>query len=89
MFAGIDYKIDITKPKGQRIVFLNFKNKNISDNDHFKLALNSYRQSGGGGYDMLKGSPVVYSKNESIRDLIIEYIQKKILCICTCTYKTI
>jgi 2',3'-cyclic-nucleotide 2'-phosphodiesterase/3'-nucleotidase len=43
----------------------------------FTMALNNYRQSGGGGFDMLKGSPVVYNKFQSIRDLIIEYISKK------------
>lgn len=77
MFSGIDYKIDITKPQGSRITVLKFKNRDVRDIDIFTLALNSYRQSGGGGYDMLKGSPVVYSKQESIRDLIIDYIQRK------------
>lgn len=76
MFSGIDYKININNPQGSRITYLKFKGKDIKDNDTFKLALNSYRQSGGGGYDMLKGSPILYSKGESIRDLIISYIQK-------------
>jgi 2',3'-cyclic-nucleotide 2'-phosphodiesterase/3'-nucleotidase len=43
----------------------------------FTLALNSYRQSGGGGYNILKDCEVVYSKQESIRDLIIEYVKNK------------
>lgn len=76
MFSGIDYKINVNNPQGSRITFLKFKGKDIKDSDTFKLALNSYRQSGGGGYDMLKGSPILYSKGESIRDLIINYIQK-------------
>lgn len=76
MFSGIDYKININKSQGSRITFLKFKGKDVKDNDTFTLALNSYRQSGGGGYEMLKGSPIVYSKGESIRDLIINYIQK-------------
>lgn len=77
MFSGIDYKINIKNPQGTRITFLKFKGKDIKDSDTFTLALNSYRQSGGGGYEMLKGSPIVYSKGESIRDLIINYIQTK------------
>ncbi len=77
MFSGVDYQIDIKEAQGNRIKSLKFKGKNIKDTDTFTLALNSYRQSGGGGYEMLKGSPIVYSKNESIRDLLIDYIQKK------------
>lgn len=77
IFSGVDYKIDVTQTQGNRIKDLKFRRKEVKDSDSFTLALNSYRQSGGGGYDMLKGSQVVYTKQESIRDLIIDYIQKK------------
>lgn len=77
MVSGVDYKIDVSKPLGQRIVELTYKGKKVTDDMTFTMALNNYRQSGGGGFDMLKGSPVVYNKFESIRDLIIEYISKK------------
>lgn len=76
MVSGVDYKIDLTKPVGNRITNLIFKNKPVTDDMIFTLALNSYRQSGGGGYDMLKDSPVVYNKQESIRDLLINYVKK-------------
>src|SRR6266702_1894921 len=38
-------------------------------------ALNSYRQSGGGGYGMLQGARVVYDRGESIRDLLAAEIR--------------
>lgn len=76
MVSGVDYKIDLTKPFGSRITTLNFKNKPVTDDMSFTLALNSYRQSGGGGYDMLKNSTVVYNKQESIRELLINYVRK-------------
>ncbi len=77
MVSGVDYKIDLTRAVGERIIGLKYKGNDIKDDMTFTMALNSYRQGGGGGYDMLKGSPVVYNKLESIRDLIINYIQKK------------
>jgi 2',3'-cyclic-nucleotide 2'-phosphodiesterase (5'-nucleotidase family) len=77
MVSGADYKIDISKPTGKRIIELKYKGKDITDDMSFTLALNSYRKNGGGGYEMLKNSPEIYDKLESIRDLIINYIQRK------------
>lgn len=77
MFSGIEYDINVKNPIGKRITKLKFKGKDITDDMEFTLALNNYRQSGGGGYNMLKDCKVVYSKQESIRDLIIDYIKSK------------
>jgi len=77
IFSGIDYIIDVRKPIGNRITSLKFKGKNITDDMLFTLALNNYRQSGGGGYNFLKDCEVIYSKQESIRDLIIDYVKNK------------
>jgi 2',3'-cyclic-nucleotide 2'-phosphodiesterase/3'-nucleotidase len=77
IFSGIEYTIDVSKPIGSRIIELKFKGKNVDDDMKFILALNNYRQSGGGGYSILKDCEIVYSKQESIRDLIIEYLKKK------------
>lgn len=77
MVSGVTYRIDLSRPVGERILDLKFKGKEVNDNMTFTMALNSYRQSGGGGYDMIKGTEVVYNKLESIRDLLINYVQKK------------
>jgi hypothetical protein len=44
--------------------------------DTFTLAVNSYRQAGGGGYDMLRGLPVVYDRGEAIRTLLEDAIRE-------------
>lgn len=75
--SGVDYKIDISKPLGSRIVELKYQGKDVTDEMTFTMALNNYRQSGGGGYAMIKDSPLIYNKFESIRDLLIRYVQKK------------
>jgi 2',3'-cyclic-nucleotide 2'-phosphodiesterase/3'-nucleotidase len=77
MLTGVDYAIDPRKPEGQRISGLLFKGKLVSDEQTFTLAVNSYRQRGGGGYEMLKGAPVVYNKEESIRELLLDSLKKR------------
>jgi 2',3'-cyclic-nucleotide 2'-phosphodiesterase/3'-nucleotidase len=74
--AGADYTIDITRPIGARITSLTRNGRRIADTDTFTLALNDYRQSGGGGYAMLRGTPVVYDRQQVIRDLLIEEVRR-------------
>jgi len=51
--SGVAYNIDLSRPAGQRIRGLAFNGKIVQPTDTFTLALNSYRQGGGGGYSML------------------------------------
>jgi 2',3'-cyclic-nucleotide 2'-phosphodiesterase/3'-nucleotidase len=76
VLAGADYTIDVTKPVGQRITRLEFRGRAVQPGDSFTLALNNYRQGGGGGYAMLAGAPVVFEKDVDIRQLIIDEVQK-------------
>jgi len=41
------------------------------------MALNNYRQSGGGGYSMLTGTPVIYDKQQEIRQLLIDEVRSR------------
>src|SRR2546423_1711438 len=68
--SGVTYTIDLTQAPGQRIRGLAFRGRAVAAADSFTLALNSYRQSGGGGYSMLQGAPVVYDRGEAIRGLL-------------------
>lgn len=75
--AGIDYTVDLSRPIGQRITRFERNGRPVADTDSFTVALNSYRASGGGGYDMLRGAPVVYEGGREIRELIIDEIQRR------------
>ena len=75
--SGVEYVIDISKPIGSRITKLERNGQPVRDSDSFTMALNDYRQSGGGGYTMLRGAPLVYDKQQVIRDLLIEEVRRR------------
>jgi 2',3'-cyclic-nucleotide 2'-phosphodiesterase/3'-nucleotidase len=73
--SGVTYGIDISQPIGSRIRALSYQGRAVTAADTFTLALNSYRQAGGGGYDMLRGLPVVYDRGEDVRTLLEDAIR--------------
>jgi 2',3'-cyclic-nucleotide 2'-phosphodiesterase/3'-nucleotidase len=75
--AGVDYTIDVSKPVGERITRLDFQGRAVAPTDSFTMALNNYRQTGGGGFSMLSGAPVVYDRQEDIRQLLIDEVRRK------------
>jgi 2',3'-cyclic-nucleotide 2'-phosphodiesterase/3'-nucleotidase len=74
--AGVSYAIDLSRPVGSRIVQLTYQGRLVQATDTFTLALNHYRQGGGGGYDMLSGLPVVSDSDASIRDVLVDWIRR-------------
>src|SRR6266699_2268844 len=74
--SGVAYNVDLSRPAGQRIRGLAFNGKIVQPTDTFTLALNSYRQAGGGGYSMLAGAPLIYDKGEDIRELLVDEIRR-------------
>ncbi len=75
--AGVDYTIDLRQPVGARITELDYRGHPVRDEQTFTLALNNYRQGGGGGYDMLAHAPVVYDRQNEIRELLIEEVRRR------------
>jgi 2',3'-cyclic-nucleotide 2'-phosphodiesterase/3'-nucleotidase/5'-nucleotidase len=69
--AGAAYDLDLRRPLGARIVRLEVRGRPVQPSDSFTLALDSRRQTGAGGYTMLRGAPVVYDRGERILDLLI------------------
>ena len=74
--SGADYTLDVSRPIGQRVTRLEFKGHPVQPTDTFTMALNNYRQTGGGGYAMLAGAPVVYDKNQEIRLLLADEVRR-------------
>jgi 2',3'-cyclic-nucleotide 2'-phosphodiesterase/3'-nucleotidase len=68
------YKIDIAKPAGARITDLSYDGAPVAADQQFVVAVNNYRQSGGGNFPHVKTAPVVYNRQVEIRQLMIDYV---------------
>ena len=77
LVVGATYLIDLARPVGQRIDSLAVNGRPVSATDTFTIALSNYRQTGGGGFAMLAGAPLVYESKSDIRDLIIDAIRTR------------
>lgn len=77
IYTGIDYTIDITKPAGQRVTRLQFQGQDVQPSQTFRIAINNYRASGGGGYAMFREGTRVWASTNEIRDLMAAYVQAK------------
>ncbi|HEY2041241.1 MAG TPA: 5'-nucleotidase C-terminal domain-containing protein [Jatrophihabitans sp.] len=71
--AALSYDIDIAQDVGSRIKGLAYDGKPVVATDQFVIAINNYRQSGGGGFPGVAGAPVVYNAQVEIRQLILDW----------------
>ncbi len=77
MISGAEYTLDLTRPVGERVVRLEVAGDPVADGDRFTLALNNYRQTGGGGFPAVADAPVVYEGRESIQSLLIRELEER------------
>ncbi|NUS05284.1 MAG: bifunctional metallophosphatase/5'-nucleotidase [Nonomuraea sp.] len=75
--SGVSYDVDVAKPAGQRIANLTFEGAPIPADKEFVVAINNYRQSGGGGFPHVTSAPVLYNAQVEIRQALIEYATAK------------
>ncbi len=72
-FSGVEYGVDFSQPVGSRIVGLAYNGAPVASDQQFLVAVNNYRQSGGGGFPHIAGAPVVYNAQVAIREAIVSY----------------
>jgi 2',3'-cyclic-nucleotide 2'-phosphodiesterase/3'-nucleotidase len=76
--AGLDapltYDIDIAQNVGSRILNLSYDGVPVTATQEFAMAVNNYRQSGGGGFPAVSTAPVVYNAQNEIRQLLIDWV---------------
>jgi 2',3'-cyclic-nucleotide 2'-phosphodiesterase/3'-nucleotidase len=75
--ASLSYDIDIAKAPGSRITDLRYDGQPIDLAGEFVVAINNYRQSGGGSFPAVKTAPVVYNAQLEIRQAIIDWVTDK------------
>ena len=72
--APLTYDIDIARSTGSRIVDLAYAGAPIDLAAPFVVAVNSYRQSGGGGFRGVTTAAVVHDARQEVRQLIIDWV---------------
>jgi len=75
LYSRIEYGYDLTKPVGSRLTHLRYKGLDVRDDQSFRIAINNYRASGGGGYSMFKEGTVLWTSADGVRDYVARYIQ--------------
>jgi len=70
----LTYKIDIAEAAGARITDLAYDGAAVAADQEFVVAINNYRQSGGGNFPHVVTAPVVYNRQVEIRQLMIDYV---------------
>ncbi len=74
--APLTYDIDLSQPGGSRIVGLAYDGVPVAADQRFVIAINNYRQSGGGNFPAVKTAPVVYNAQVEIRQLLIDWVSE-------------
>jgi 2',3'-cyclic-nucleotide 2'-phosphodiesterase/3'-nucleotidase len=72
--APLNYEIDLARPAGDRIANLSYGGQALRPEQEFALAINNYRQSGGGNFPAVKTAPVLSNSQQEIRQRIIDYV---------------
>ncbi len=72
--APLTYDIDLAQPVGSRVVGLAYDGVPVTDAQEFVVAINNYRQSGGGNFPGVTTAPVVYNRQVEIRQLLIDWV---------------
>jgi 2',3'-cyclic-nucleotide 2'-phosphodiesterase/3'-nucleotidase len=83
--AGIDYTVDITRPAGDRVQIVSFSDgRPFYADSTYRVAINSYRGSGGGGHIRYGAGltaeealeRLINSTERDLRYYMIEWIEK-------------
>ncbi len=77
MAEGVSYRIDLSRPPGKRILDLQFQGAPLAPDRRLRLALNSHRWSGGGGYEMIRHARIIRRVGTDVRELIADYLRER------------
>lgn len=71
---GVTYELDLTREPGDRVVGLALGGEPLDPARRLRVAVNSYRASGGGGYPALPGAKRLWRSRETVPELIERWL---------------
>ncbi|HSL17001.1 MAG TPA: 5'-nucleotidase C-terminal domain-containing protein [Methylomirabilota bacterium] len=75
--AGVSYRVDPTRPEGQRVLDVRVGGHPIDPAADFTLVCNNYRAVGGGGYPHLEEAERLWQSSDGMTDLIGDFIARR------------
>lgn len=75
MWEGIDYRLDISRPAGQRVTRLTRNGQPLGEGAEYDVVMNNYRAAGGGNFTMFQDKPVIKDIPTDMVELIADYIR--------------
>ena len=76
MFSGVEYEINLSKPKGERIENVMFRGRPLREDDVLTLAVNNYRYVSAIRAQELAAGKCEWESPESVRDMIVAYFRQ-------------
>ncbi len=73
---GVTYEVDLSQPAGARIVNLFWRGQPLGPEQKLKVAVNSYRLGGGGGFEEIARAPRLQARGPEARQALVDYIRK-------------
>ncbi len=73
---GVSYEIDPTRPPDERVINLVFRGEPLAPERKLRVAVNSYRANGGGGYQVLRDAPRVMRWSRTVPELLADFARK-------------
>ena len=76
IFGGVEYEIDLSKPKGERIVNVMFQGRPLTDDQILTLAVNNYRYASTIKAEKLAAGDKEWESSILVRDMIVQYFEE-------------
>jgi 2',3'-cyclic-nucleotide 2'-phosphodiesterase / 3'-nucleotidase / 5'-nucleotidase len=73
---GVTYEVDLTRPTGERIVNLSWRDRPLAPEQRLKVAVNSYRLNGGGGFEEIARAPRLLERGADVREALAAHIRR-------------
>uniref|UniRef100_A0A832I509 Multifunctional 2',3'-cyclic-nucleotide 2'-phosphodiesterase/5'-nucleotidase/3'-nucleotidase n=1 Tax=Eiseniibacteriota bacterium TaxID=2212470 RepID=A0A832I509_UNCEI len=73
---GIAYEVDATRPPGDRVAHLTFRNAPLRPDTVLRVAVNTYRANGGGGFAAIAAAPRVGRSVRDVRAIIEDRLRR-------------